>query len=86
VLLLAEKASDAFVREALSPSSATGLRSSECRCIRQVEGRQLGDFSAVCLLDPPLRKSVATAGEFCGQRRRLGIFLGGMRDAKVQQG
>src|SRR6185295_7968913 len=58
VLLLAEKATDAlFVREALSPSSATGLVQSKFECtvgtFDKLKDVQLGDFAAVCLLDPP---------------------------------
>ena len=83
VLLLAEKASDAlFVREALSPSSATGLVQSKFECqvgtFDKLKEMQLGDFAAVCLLDPPPlpNDQWQPLANFVGRWRRRGDFLG----------
>jgi hypothetical protein len=83
VLLLAEKETDAlFVREALSPSTATGLVQSKFQCtvgtFDKLKDVQLGDFAAVCLLDPPPLpndqwKPLAT---FVDGGGGVGIFLG----------
>src|SRR3954447_2011831 len=83
VLLLAEKASDAlFVREALSPSSATGLVQSKFECtvgtFDKLKDVQLGDFAAVCLLDPPPlpNDQWQPLANFVDGGGGLGIFLG----------
>jgi hypothetical protein len=83
VLLLAEKASDAlFVREALSPSSATGLVQSKFECtvgtFDKLKDVQLGDFAAVCLLDPPPlpNDQWKALANFVDSGGGVGIFLG----------
>src|SRR3954468_6851250 len=83
VLLLAEKASDAlFVREALSPSSATGLVQSKFECtvgtFDKLKDVQLGDFATVCLLDPPPlpNDQWKPLANFVDGGGGVGIFLG----------
>jgi hypothetical protein len=83
VLLLAEKSEDAlFLREALSPTTAGGLVQSKFECqvstFEKMKDLQLGDFAAVCLLDPPALppgswQSLASYAESGGG---IGIFLG----------
>jgi hypothetical protein len=82
-LLLAEKASDAlFVREALSPSSATGLVQSKFECtvgtFEKLKDVQLGDFAAVCLLDPPPlpNDQWKPLANFVDSGGGVGMFLG----------
>ena len=83
VLLLAEKANDAlFVREALSPSSATGLVPSNFECtigtFDKLKDVQLSDFAAVCLLDPPplANDQWQPLANFVESGGGVGIFLG----------
>jgi hypothetical protein len=90
VLLLAEKASDAlFVREALSPSSATGLAQSKFECtvgtFDKLKEMQLGSFAAVCLLDPPPlpNDQWQPLANFVDGGGGVGIFLG--RHAKREE-
>ena len=83
VLLLAEKATDAlFVREALSPSTAAGLVQSKFECtvgtFDKLKNVQLGDFAAVCLLDPPPlpNDQWRPLANFVDGGGGVGIFLG----------
>jgi hypothetical protein len=83
VLLLAEKADDAlFVREALSPSAASGMVQSKFECqvgtFDKMRDLPLGDFAAVCLLDPPPLPTGAWNAlvNFAESGGGVGIFLG----------
>jgi hypothetical protein len=83
VLLLAEKASDAlFVKEGLSPSSATGLVQSKFECtvgtFDKLKEIQLSNFAAVCLLDPPPlpNDQWQPLANFVDGGGGVGIFLG----------
>jgi hypothetical protein len=83
VLLLAEKASDAlFVREALQPSTASGLVQSKFECtvstLDKLKDIQLGNYAAVCLLDPPPlpNDQWQPLANFAENGGGVGIFLG----------
>src|SRR5262249_31496281 len=83
VLLLAEKVSDAlFVREALQPSAASGLVQSKFECtvatFDKLKDVQLGDYAAVCLLDPPPlpNDQWQPLANFADNGGGIGIFLG----------
>lgn len=83
VLLVAEKPEDAvFLREALSPTAAGELSQSKFQCqvttFDKLNEAQLGDYAAVCLLDPP---PLAPGGwqklaSFAENGGGVGIFLG----------
>jgi hypothetical protein len=83
VLLLGEKPDDTlFLREALSPTSASGLVQSGFKCqiatFDQLTNLPLSKFAAVCLLDPPPLPDAAWQAlvNYAEGGGGVGIFLG----------
>ena len=79
VLLLGEKVDDTlFLREALSPTAATGVSQSEFSCDVRLYGDlsnlKLSDYAAVFLVNPPPLANSAW-GCACATLRRLAVVL-----------
>ena len=83
VLLLGEKADDTlFLREALSPTAATGVSQSEFSCdvrlYSDLSNLKLSDYAAVFLVNPPPLTNAAwdTLANYAEAGGGVGISLG----------